>query len=65
MACRMQGGSALITEFESSLQRKSAHQVQPAKAMALPMTQEPYLSEPQENGTQDVDLNLTSLFDSG
>ena len=52
----------MVATFEAGRKAKPAAQHHRHKAMALPMTQEPFFTEVQEAGTQDIDLDLSSLF---
>lgn len=58
----MEGGSAIIQQYEATMKKKAPAPDRQASEVALPMTQEPFFSEPQEPSTQDLDLNLISLF---
>ena len=60
----MEHGASIVAAFEAGLKAKPATKIQQHPAMALPMTQEPFFTEVQEASTQDVDLNLSSLFNA-
>ena len=60
----MKNGASTIAEFEAGIKGQKAIKNPQLQAMALPMTQEPFFTELQEPNTQDLDLNLSSLFDA-
>ncbi len=61
---RKEHGASIVAEFEAGLKQKLVPRAVLHEAKALPMTQEPFFTEIQEANTQDVDLNLSSLFNA-